>query len=422
MTAAALPHVEPILREICNEPCDRLLAFIKGSYGVSQVEGRTVLVTGSEYSEVSQRSGVHCLIVASPGGGQFVGLRNRVDGTLSLPSFFIPLVKGWRSPHWFLLLRQLAKTFRELTGCELLVPEPVAQSKIWYVHADDRHPVDALIFAGQTSGTPQAGQEWTSCLVNDPAELHDYYRQCAQLALPRLKSMLPFPSDEQHSLLAPSRISQAIRNSARRLLRLTPQPHKKWLRHRVIDLLKPGNSAIDLAAGDDTFMFEVASEKPNSRIFINDVVREGIERMVGRAIENDVVILNHDIRSFPPLVFDLAILKNCLHHLRRIGDQLAFFEALPGIAKAVLVVEIENPRHSPLHQFIHKRVYTDDPATDGDVFYTFDQFRMILAEILAPQCSSLAIGKVWTVRGTYLLAELHFQSEDPSSGGFKWNT
>lgn len=401
--------VERLLHDVCREPRARLISFLRETYGIQDLPDVTVPITADGVACPGNEHAVRCLIAAGDPIGAVAAIRDPLGGSCCLPVLCITLPKDWRRHDWIKLLAEIRRRFRHATGRELLIPEPVAHAGVKFQGPNGRYSSgELLVFTGLAGDPDRTAESGGFSFLTSPDDLMTVYRELAAPAIQRLRGMMAFPKDEAASFAVSSRGSRRIRNAARALLRLAPQPHKRWLRARILSLLGEGSSIVDLAGGDDHFMLDIARRRPDCNVFVNDVICGEVERLTAAAARVGVTLLNHDLRCFPPIRFNVAVLKNVMHHLRRAEDVLALLETLPRLADTALIVEIENPLKSALHRFWHDHIYTEDPITDGDAFYTREQLSRVLQAAYGRTTEQISVDCIWTVRGSYMIAEVTF--------------
>jgi ubiquinone/menaquinone biosynthesis C-methylase UbiE/ADP-ribose pyrophosphatase YjhB (NUDIX family) len=193
----------------------------------------------------------------------------------------------------------------------------------------------------------------------------------------------------------------------------------KPLKRKVKDYIPGCNSVLDVSAGDDELVLEIAKNTCPGLCVANDIAWRQMAplRAAARARALNVLFTNHNIAEIPfKKQFDVVVFKNSLHHARTKDELLAILARLKAISKRLLVVDIEDPKRSRLSWIVHlyyTRIYGDA----GEHFFSQDQFRSLI-QLVFTNAIKVTFDRVKTLKGTYMIAAVDLpESEDANSLG-----
>jgi SAM-dependent methyltransferase len=400
--------VDALLTRICSDGVSRLLLDVQQRYSLVSLEPRMMPVTRREVSQIDDHRTLWNFLVIGNSAGEFIAER-ALDGGLRLPAFACEARRLWNWSDWPRLLQFLHARVQHDFGVELLVPEPVASFSLTFTTGIQNRRIEALVWVAQHSGRLRPRSGLTATVVSQPQQLdlpHDQH--LVAIAIPTLAQRPAFPLAELDAAAAEAHpgVVRHGKRLARSLLRWTPQPQRSWVFDQLGELgIGAGSRVLDLACGDDTLPSEIR-QKFGAQVAVNDLLLTNAISAVQR--DRQLELFNHDVRVFPvTMPFDVVILKNLLHHLRAADDHHQLHSVLRRIARTALIVEIADPSASVLHRWLHERIYTDDVNADGHAFLDVPSLTRLVTSLSA-QTPDPPVRKVFTARGSYLLARLDF--------------
>lgn len=165
-------------------------------------------------------------------------------------------------------------------------------------------------------------------------------------------------------------------------------------------------SVIDVSAGDDLLILEVADRMNLELCVANDLSFENINLLSRCNKHPNVLFTLHDATMLPfRPVFDLAICKNTLHHMHNEGEVNCLLESLQRVAKRILIVDIEDPRRSGLRARIYNLYHTWFLGDQGKNFFSREEFSYLISSFYKGAIN-IRFDDLNTVRGRYLFASV----------------
>ncbi len=174
---------------------------------------------------------------------------------------------------------------------------------------------------------------------------------------------------------------------------------------RIVEKVE-AKTVIDLAAGNDELILDVAKDENVAFVVANDLAFNSMQHLRRKAgdISTKIFFTNHDVATLAfNKRFDLAILKNTLHHIGGSDEMKALLKKLGEVCDQCLIVEIENPKMSirgRLFNFYYENFYGD--GDDDHKYFDRDIMKRMLA--LAYGEDKIEIASIGTIKGDYLAA------------------
>lgn len=182
----------------------------------------------------------------------------------------------------------------------------------------------------------------------------------------------------------------------------------KPLRNEIKKHITEPSSVLDVSAGDDELILEIAESTGASTVVANDIAWRQMEalRKRARARRLNIIFSNHNVAAIPfDTRFDLVLYKNTLHHAHSKEELKATLGKLEHLAKRLIIVDVEEPRRSKLARvfnWYYSYVYGDAAHGDGHRFYTNEQFQTLVN--LAFPDRNVQFFCNQNLRGRYMLA------------------
>lgn len=152
------------------------------------------------------------------------------------------------------------------------------------------------------------------------------------------------------------------------------------IKAKILSYIKSEYSVLDVACGDDDFIFELA--KKCKLCVGNDIEWNQVKERKGPSIDrpSNLIFFNHDARHLPfRQRFDFTLCKNLLHHMTATEDVVGLLRSLRKVSKRILIVDPENPRTTTRGKIwnIYYRKVLDD---QGQKFFNRDAFETTLRD------------------------------------------
>lgn len=182
------------------------------------------------------------------------------------------------------------------------------------------------------------------------------------------------------------------------------------LKCAIMEYVRKGDHFLDVACGDDLFIFEVATRA--GLCVGNDVqwiqVKRLIEHNASQSPKNmNVSFTNHDACDLPfKKQFDLTLCKNLLHHMKSKPQLIQLLQSLRSVSRRVLIVDPENPDSGTRRARLWRQYYVKLLKDQGDKFFTCDEFQRVLREFFGSNCE---FRTVKTIKGNYLFCHAYTQ-------------
>ena len=191
-----------------------------------------------------------------------------------------------------------------------------------------------------------------------------------------------------------------------------PMMHRfasKPLRKMIGSYLGDAKTILDVSAGDDGFILEVAAASAHELTVANDISFGQMRPLIEEKKRKDlnVIFTNHDLTSLPfANPFDVVVFKNTLHHICYKEECLAVFGSLKRLSKRLIIVDIENPKKSTFSARFWNRYY-EDWLGDGDdhahKFHGKDSFAKLI-NLAFSDAEKIVFANQRTMKGNYMLA------------------
>ena len=177
------------------------------------------------------------------------------------------------------------------------------------------------------------------------------------------------------------------------------------LKRRIRSLIGDGKTVLDVSAGDDKLIIEIAMESNVELCVANDISWRQMASLREKARQRGLglIFTNHNMVELPfKEKFDVVICKNSLHHARTKEELIAMLNCILQLGKRIIVIDVEDPRRKRLAKIFHW-YYVHLRSDQGHHSLNRDQFQRLL-HLTKPDSSQCRIEKYESVRGTYLLA------------------
>ncbi|MFC1879314.1 methyltransferase domain-containing protein [Chloroflexota bacterium] len=296
-------------------------------------------------------------------------------------------------------------------GLEVTELEPfaVVRNKFCWDHDAIEHV--GLAFIVRVDGIINAsipGQKWK--FTKTPPDIMAFSnKEVLFLAIKNLeKKFFELPIEEIQS----SRRSRFI-NCFHRLL-FKPIMYffaSRPLRGKILSLIPEHNSFLDVSAGDDELVLNIAKCYDPNICVANDIAWKQMAEIRSKAKSRALNILftNHNIAELPfTEKIDIVIYKNTLHHVRSKGEILAVLGKLKAVSKRLIIIDIEDPRRERSSYLIHlyyKKIYGD--GDEEHRFFTKDTFEKLIRFSFS-DASKIVFDRLHTFKGTYMIAVVDF--------------
>lgn len=218
--------------------------------------------------------------------------------------------------------------------------------------------------------------------------------------VPQLQAPTPPPIEE---------LAEPARGRLRRLLHGALV--KPWFRSRrqlartLAREMRDATSLIDVSAGDDHISLG-AARTGLDLVVLNDLAFGALET-AARAVRHhrltNVVLANQSVQNLRfPRPFDVAIIKNTLHHLEDAAQTTQALQALDRLGRRIVFVEIAQPAlsiSSRFWNFYYERILGD--GCDGHRYLTSECFCRLLRNFYGTKRTRF--DQVRGSRGTYMV-------------------
>lgn len=179
---------------------------------------------------------------------------------------------------------------------------------------------------------------------------------------------------------------------------------------RAVQKHVPTNAmwVLDAACGYDDLLFDLTSEK---RICVgNDISWSMVQLLAQHSAEN-VIFTNYNfVDARFAKRFDVALVKNTLHHMRSMAELTDALRNLANQTKRLIIMDIDDPTRSTWWSRAWHAYYVHFLGDRGGLFLQANQFE-IIAKTLFPT-AEVTMEKVATVKGIYYLATIDFDAHE----------
>ncbi len=176
------------------------------------------------------------------------------------------------------------------------------------------------------------------------------------------------------------------------------------IRNKIFSLIegKP-ITILDASCGEDSIVDELYGRYKPDICVGNDISWKTTTLIKNR--NPAVFFTNHNVLNLPyKIKFDLVIFKNTLHHIEK-KHQSELVKNLLGLAKQLIIVDIDDPQKSTFRSKIWNKYYVYLLGDQGNSFLSFEQFnKMLNAKKFAYK--DLKTGVINTIKGRYFYASM----------------
>lgn len=298
----------------------------------------------------------------------------------------------------------------KLTDLEIAELEPIAIVKNKFCWDSGSKDYLGLAFIARAEGVVKMPKDQAWMFTANPPEKMDFLnREVFLLASEKIRQKYFEPPLAE--------IHTAHRFLLLRLFhKLIFKPLTYWLasyplRKKVMALISHPDSVLDISAGDDELILEIARGFSPGICVANDISWKQMAslRADARFRALKIQFTNHNIVELPfTQSFDIVIYKNTLHHIRSKEELLAVFNRLRSISKRLIIVDVEDPKAGWLSYLFHLyyvHIYGD--GEDLHHFFTRDTF-VKLIRLAFVDAHEVRFEKIHTIKGNYLIATIDF--------------
>lgn len=185
------------------------------------------------------------------------------------------------------------------------------------------------------------------------------------------------------------------------------------LKNKIMSHVANAKSILDVSAGDDELILELAKKFAPDICVANDICWKQMTQLRAKAKDKGLNILftNHNLTDLPfSYIFDAVLFKNTLHHLHNKEELRAIFRTLKTLSKRLIIVDIENPkkgsRSARLMNRYYERFYGDGDDHDHH-FFTRDKFRKLVElafNDVKDADKHIKFDSIETLKGNYMIA------------------
>lgn len=176
------------------------------------------------------------------------------------------------------------------------------------------------------------------------------------------------------------------------------------INNRLMAIIGKPYSFVDIAAGDDKLAIKICRTNDTNICVANDICMQSIKYLTKKtAPDEDIIFTNHNAIDLPfSYVFDTALCKNTLHHMKDRTEMANLLYSLRKISKRIVLCDIEDPKHSKIRAYLWNCYYRLFLGDQGGFFITFNQFKSILSKIFVGDNIEFEI--INTIKGNYMVA------------------
>lgn len=162
-------------------------------------------------------------------------------------------------------------------------------------------------------------------------------------------------------------------------------------------------SVLDVACGDDLTILKI--QKAGKLVVANDISRNSLKKISVKDKAKKVIFSNQNMLDMKfDKKFDVAIVKNVMHHLNNPEEIDYFLNNLKSVAKKFIIIDIIDPKLNLLARLWNK-YYIWMLDDQGDYFINYEQFNKIF-NLYFPD-RKIKFSKIWTVKGPYMMAVIN---------------
>ncbi len=162
-------------------------------------------------------------------------------------------------------------------------------------------------------------------------------------------------------------------------------------------------SVLDVACGDDLTILKI--QKAGKLVVANDISRNSLKKISIKDKAKKVIFSNQNMLDMKfDKKFDVAIVKNVMHHLNNPEEIDYFLNNLKSVAKKFIIIDIIDPKLNLLARLWNK-YYIWMLDDQGDYFINYEQFNKIF-NLYFPD-HKIEFSKIWTVKGPYMMAVIN---------------
>ncbi len=293
-------------------------------------------------------------------------------------------------------------------GLDVAELEPIAQVENSFISNTGTTKHIGLAFIARAYGQMNAPRhaEWRFAL-EAPDKMAFLNREVFLLAVKRLKEKYFDPPMEE----VEGRRRHRWRAALHRFLikPLTYWFASKPLKRRIKAFIAEPHSVLDASAGDDELILEIAGQHSPEVCVANDIAWAEMSGIRAKARHRALNILftNHNVSELPfKRRFDVVIYKNSMHHAHTKAELVATLEGLRGLARRLIVVDIEQPRRSRLGWWFHL-YYWYFCGDEGRDFFTRETFQGAL-RLIFKDATKEHSEHIHTIKGVYMIGVFDF--------------
>lgn len=157
---------------------------------------------------------------------------------------------------------------------------------------------------------------------------------------------------------------------------------------------------LDVACGDDLTILKV--QKNGKLVVANDISRNSLKKISEKDSNKDIIFSNQNMLDMKfDRKFNVAIVKNVVHHLGSPEEIDYFLNNLKKVSKKFIIIDIIDPKLNLLAKIWNKYyvLFLDD---QGNYFINYEQFKQIF-KLYFPEYK-INFSKIWTIKGPYMMA------------------
>ena len=177
----------------------------------------------------------------------------------------------------------------------------------------------------------------------------------------------------------------------------------KIIKENILSYVNTDLSILDVACGDDNFIFELA-KKSNKVCIGNDIVWNSIKKTASLKPANlhNLLFTNHDARHLPfKFKFDLTICKNLVHHMQSKEDLEDLFNSIKSVSREILIIDPDDPKKSSFRAKIWNWYYRKILKDQGERFMHKELLTTTLDKYFRD--ARIELKTIKTIKGSYLL-------------------
>lgn len=163
-------------------------------------------------------------------------------------------------------------------------------------------------------------------------------------------------------------------------------------------------SFLDVAVGDDDLILKIYRQCRPVICVANDIAftATNLLRSVAK-LDEEIIFTNHDTLNMPfTLKFNVVLCKNTLHHMTSHEEIKELLNSLRKVSKRLVIVDVDNPRHSTLRSRVWNWYYRKFLGDQGGYFLNYQQFTDVIKNFFVD--SKCRFRTISTIKGNYMVA------------------